>query len=59
MNTVTESKYKSQMKYISEKRERICINLPKGTKDIWKEYAAKRGMSFTEYITKLIAEDNK
>lgn len=51
--------YTPQRRYNDTKRENLNIGLPKGTKDKWKAIAASKGMSLTEYITKLIDEDNK
>lgn len=57
--TEEKKKYNAQAKYIIEKREHLGLNLEIGTKDKWKAYAAERNMSLTEYITKLIEEDNR
>lgn len=54
-----KTKYNSQAKYIAENRERVNLNLAKGVKDKWKAYAAERNMTLTEYLTKLIEEDNR
>lgn len=51
--------YSAQMKYIAENREKLTLNLNKGLKDKWKALAAERNMTLTEYITRLIEEDNK
>ena len=47
------------MKYMHIKRESLQLNLPLGTKDLWKDYAADMGMSVTQLITKLIEKDMK
>ena len=47
------------MKYMKCKRESLQLNLPLGTKDLWKDYAADMGTSVTELITRLITEDMK
>ena len=47
------------MKYMTIKRESLRLNLPLGTKDLWKDYAADMGMSLTELITTLIESDMK
>ena len=47
------------MKYMHIKRESLQLNLPLGTKDLWKDYAADMGMSVTQLITKLIETDMK
>ena len=44
------------MKYMHIKRESLQLNLPLGTKDLWKDYAADMGISVTELITRLIIE---
>lgn len=45
------------IKYLRAHRETLSFNLPIGTKDLWKDYAASRGMSLTELVTRLIKED--
>lgn len=45
------------MKYLKEHRESLRLNLPIGTKDIWRAYAATKNISVTELITRLINED--
>ena len=47
------------MKYMRTHRESLRLNLPLGTKDLWKDYAADMGISVTELITRLITEDMK
>ena len=42
------------MKYLESKREQLKLNLPLGTKEIWRGIAAEHGMSLTSFITKLI-----
>jgi len=54
----SKDKYAAQKKYIAEQREYCNINLKKGTKAKWREYAAKRGLSLSKYIAKLIEADN-
>ena len=41
-------------RYISTSRELLGLNLPLGTKDLWKDYAAEKGMSVTELIKNLL-----
>ena len=47
-----------QIKYIQEfnkaNYDKITLSVPKGTKQIWKEEAAKRGFSLTELVTRSI-----
>ena len=47
------------MKYIAANREFLGLNLPIGTKDRWKDYAAEKGISLTELIKTLLEEDMK
>ena len=47
------------MRYLAINRESLRLNLPIGTKDRWKDYAAERGVSVTELIKTLIEEDMK
>ena len=47
------------IKYKKVNRENLNFNLPLGTKDRWKDYAAEQGMSVTALMTKLIEEDMK
>ena len=54
-----EKTKKKTIKYITINREYLGLNLPLGTKDLWKDYAAEKGMSVTELIKKLVEEDMK
>ena len=47
------------MKYMKENRDKLTLNLPKGKKDEYKEYAQSKGMSLTELIMSLIDADMK
>ena len=47
------------MKYLAQSREVLHLNLPLGTKDRWKDYAAERDISVTELLKTLIEEDMK
>ena len=40
-----EKSKKKTMKYLATSREILHLNLPLGTKDRWKDYAAERGIS--------------
>ena len=54
-----EKSKKITMKYLATSREILHLNLPLGTKDRWKDYAAERGISVTELLKTLIEEDMK
>lgn len=45
------------MKYKQKAYDRIEINVPKGTKEVYKAQAAKRGLSLQAYIVSLIEAD--
>ena len=42
------------MKYMKESRDKLTLNLPKGKKEEYKEYAQSKGLSLTELIMSLI-----
>lgn len=46
------------MKYLDSKREQLKLNLPLGTKEIWRGIAEEQGMSVTALITKLMDDQN-
>lgn len=54
-----ETAKKATMKYMAENREKLSLNLAKGKKGHYKKYAQTRGMSLTELIETLLAEDMK
>ena len=45
------------MKYLKESRDKLTLNLPKGKKEEYKNYAASKGVSLTELISSLIEAD--
>ena len=47
------------IRYLHSKREGLYLNLPLGTKDLWKDYAADLGISVTQLITQLMEQDMK
>ena len=52
-----EKTKKNTIKYMAINREALQLNLPLGTKDRWKDYAAEKGISVTELIKTLVEED--
>lgn len=56
MSRYTEAQKKAAMKYMAEKTDLIRLRVPKGTKDVWKEYAESRGVSMTMFVTDLVNE---
>lgn len=53
---LTESKRKANDKYIREHYERIPISYPKGTRELWKQYATARGLSLAEFVRRAVEE---
>lgn len=47
------------MRYMKENRDKLTLNLPKGAKEKYREYAQSKGMSLTELIVQLLEEDMK
>ena len=55
----TETQKKASMKYIAEKTDDIRLRVPKGLKALYKEEAAKRGMSMTQFVIQCVEKDLK
>ncbi len=53
----TEAQKKSAEKYLKEKVEDIKIRVPKGKKQIIKEYAEAQGKSLNQFIIDLIEKE--
>lgn len=47
---------KNAIKYMKEKCDQLHITLPKGTKDVWKEYADSKGVPLAGLIKQLMSE---
>lgn len=45
------------MKYMKEKRDKLTLNLPLGSKQRYKDYAESKGKSLTGLIIELIEND--
>ena len=45
------------MRYMKENRDKLTINLPKGDKERYKEYAETKGKSLTGFIVELIERE--
>ena len=54
--TVTEAQKKAIKKYQTEKTDEMKIRVPKGQKEVIKEYAASRGESVNAFVYRLICE---
>lgn len=46
----TEAQKRASIKYLKESTDDIRIRTKKGTKDRWKEAAAKKGKSLSQFI---------
>lgn len=53
----TSAQMKASAKYRKEKRDTVSMELPKGTRDIWKARAQALGLSLTAYIVSLVNAD--
>jgi predicted HicB family RNase H-like nuclease len=58
-NKYTEAQKKATMKYLQDKTDDIRIRTPKGTKDKWKEAAAKKDKSLNQFIFDTIEREIK
>lgn len=45
------------MKYMKEKRDKLTLNLPLGSKQRYKDHAESKGKSLTRLIVELIEDD--
>ena len=53
----SEAQKKATLKYRDKAYDRFEIIAPKGTKEIWKAFAAKQGKSLNAYISELVESD--
>ena len=52
----TEAQKRAALKYRQQK-ETVSLELPKGTREVWKARAESLGMSMTAYIVSLVEAD--
>lgn len=45
------------MRYMKESRDKLTLNLPKGDKERYREYAERQGKSLTGLIVELLEND--
>ena len=55
----TEAQARATKKYIKEKTDDIRLRVAKGTKELWKEEAEKRGMSMTKFVKSCVEKEIK
>lgn len=53
----SEAQKRATLKYKQKAYDKIYFDVPKGKKEVYKEQAAKRGMSLQAYIVSLIEKD--
>jgi len=52
----SESQKRASIKYMNANTDDIRLRVPKGTKESWRTYANKQGMSMTHFIIQLVNE---
>ena len=52
-----DKQFTRQNQWTRENRDRIELQVPKGTKDLWKAKAEAEGLTLTEWITKKVSQD--
>lgn len=53
---ISDSKRKADRKWREQNYDKICIQLPAGTRQRWKDAAAARGLSLAGMIAAAVAE---
>lgn len=53
---VSDSKRRADRKWRESAYDKICIQLPRGTRDCWKRAAADRGLSLAAFVALAVAE---
>ncbi len=53
----SEAQKRATLKYKQKAYDKIYFDVPKGKKEVYKEQAAKRGLSLQAYIVSLIEKD--
>ena len=51
-----ESQKRANSKYKKSHIESLCIDMPKGTRDIWKSYAASKNIPLATLIKSMMKE---
>lgn len=46
----TEAQKAASIKYLKEKTDDVRIRVPKGTKDVWRAAAEKKGVSLQQFV---------
>ena len=52
----SEAQRRAEAKYRDEHCDRIAIMIPTGQRDVWKQYAAERGLTLRQIIMKAVEE---
>lgn len=56
MGETTEARRKAKREWLDQNMESMNISLKQGTKDIWKGYAVKSGLTLVEFVRQAVAE---
>lgn len=51
---ISDAKRKADRKWRENNYDKICIQLPKGTRELWKQYAFDRGLSLAEFVKRAV-----
>ena len=54
---ISKERSTQMQEYNRENRDKLTLSLPKGTKEVYRDYAKSKGMSLTELIVSLIEKD--
>lgn len=57
MGRYTQAQNKATQKYIKNTYDNITIRVPKGSRDIYKDHAASKGISLNQLVINLIEAD--
>lgn len=55
----TEAQKRASQKYKASSRDKLTLDIPKGSKERYKEHAEKRGKSLTALVVDLLERDIK
>lgn len=55
----TEAQKRASQKYKAASRDKLTLDIPKGSKERYKEHAEKRGKSLTALVVDLLERDIK
>lgn len=59
MGRYTPAQNKATQKYIKNAYDNITVRVPKGSRDVYKDHAASKGISLNQLVINLIEADMK